>query len=132
MQTITIYSTPSCHYCNLAKDYFKSRNIQYTEYNVATDLERRSEMVEMTGQMGVPVIKIGDAVMVGFNQEAIANMIQSLPKEELVATVAAQMPILDTVDTASQKVEAKATGMVEQTEDGIMGTIKGGIKKLFS
>jgi glutaredoxin len=55
----------------LAKEYFQSKGLVYTEYNVATDLAKRAEMVDMTGQMGVPVIKIDDAVMVGFSREAI-------------------------------------------------------------
>ena len=60
---IKIYSTPTCHYCNLAKDFFKQKGVKYEEFNVATDLEKRKEMVEKSGQMGVPVIDIyGDIV----------------------------------------------------------------------
>ena len=69
--TVEIYSTPTCHYCNLAKDFFKEHNIAYTEYNVAADIEKRKEMVAKTGQMGVPVIIIDGDVTIGFNEEAI-------------------------------------------------------------
>ncbi len=71
MKKITIYSTPSCHFCNMAKEFFKNNNVEYTEYNVASDIEKRKEMVEISGQMGVPVIAIeGGDILVGF-QEAV-------------------------------------------------------------
>ena len=72
---VTMYSTPTCVYCNMAKDFFKKNNIQYDEFNVATDLEKRKEMIEKSSQMGVPVIIIGDDIVVGFNQEHIANLL---------------------------------------------------------
>lgn len=75
MQNVTIYSTPTCHFCHMAKDFFKENNVAYTEYNVANDLEKRKEMVEKSGQMGVPVIVIGDEVTVGFNQPKIASLL---------------------------------------------------------
>lgn len=73
MKKVTIYSTPTCHYCNMAKDFFKANKIAYTEANVATDLAKRSEMVEKSGQMGVPVIDIGGEIMVGFDQSALSK-----------------------------------------------------------
>ncbi len=73
MKKVTIYSTPTCHYCNMAKDFFKANKIAYTELNVATDLEKRKEMVEKSGQMGVPVIDIGGQIMVGFDQAALSK-----------------------------------------------------------
>jgi glutaredoxin 3 len=72
---IEIYSTESCHFCHMAKDWLTSKNISYVDYNVGADQERRKEMVEMTGQLGVPVIKIGNDVMIGFNQEKMAELI---------------------------------------------------------
>lgn len=72
---ITIYSTPSCHFCQLAKEYFKEHNLAYTEYNVAENQEKRKEMVELTGQLGVPVIQIGDQIAVGFQQAVIEKML---------------------------------------------------------
>jgi glutaredoxin-like YruB-family protein len=72
---VTIYSTPACHFCHAAKDYFNEHHIVYTEYNVAADHDKRSEMVEMTGQMGVPVIRIEDDVVVGFDQHKIAELL---------------------------------------------------------
>ncbi len=72
MKNVTIYSTPTCTYCKAAKDFFTANNVAYTEYNVASDMERRKEMIDKTGQMGVPVIIVGDDVTVGFDQDKIA------------------------------------------------------------
>jgi len=72
---IIIYSTPSCTYCNLAKDFFKANNVKYTEYNVASDHDKRKEMIDKTGQMGVPVIDIGGEIVVGFNEEKVKSVL---------------------------------------------------------
>jgi glutaredoxin 3 len=72
---VVIYSTPSCHFCHAAKDYFTEHNVAFTDHNVATDGGKRQEMVEMTGQLGVPVIRIGDDVVVGFDQRKIAELL---------------------------------------------------------
>jgi glutaredoxin len=71
MKKVIIYSTPSCHFCNLAKDFFDENKIKYTVYDVLTDLEKRKEMVEKSGQMGVPVILIDGEVVKGFIEEEI-------------------------------------------------------------
>lgn len=68
MKNITIYSTATCHFCKLAKEFMTANNIPFTEYNVGTDLERRKEMVEKSGQMGVPVIDVGGKILVGFEE----------------------------------------------------------------
>lgn len=75
MKPIIIYSTPVCHYCNMAKEFFKANNIAYTEYNVAADAEKRKEMVELTGQLGVPVIRVGDDVTVGFQESYMRQLL---------------------------------------------------------
>ncbi len=75
MKEITIYSTPVCHYCNLAKEFFKANNIAYTEYNVAADAQRRAEMVDLTGQLGVPVIRVGDQITVGFSEAHMRELL---------------------------------------------------------
>ncbi len=71
-KTVTIYTTPTCHFCKLAKEFFAEKNVQYTAYDVSTDAEKREEMIQMTGQLGVPVIKIGEDLMVGFDREKVA------------------------------------------------------------
>ncbi|TSC84450.1 MAG: glutaredoxin-like protein [Parcubacteria group bacterium Gr01-1014_17] len=77
MKNIIIYSTPTCVYCNAAKKFFAENGTVFTEYNVASDMQKRQEMIEKSGQMGVPVITVGSRVIVGFNrpvlEEALAN-----------------------------------------------------------
>ncbi|MEK7462216.1 MAG: glutaredoxin family protein [Patescibacteria group bacterium] len=75
MNTVTIYSTPVCHFCHAAKDFFKENNIEYTEHDVAADLEKRTEMIDMTGQMGVPVIRINDDVIIGFDEGKLKELL---------------------------------------------------------
>ncbi|MEK7190342.1 MAG: glutaredoxin domain-containing protein [Patescibacteria group bacterium] len=75
MKNVTIYSTPSCHFCHLAKDFFTANGIVYTEYDVASDIAKRKEMMEKSGQMGVPVIVIGDELTVGFDKSKIAKLL---------------------------------------------------------
>jgi len=74
--TVTIYSTPSCHFCHAAKDFFTEHNVAFTDHDVAVDLERRAEMVDLTGQMGVPVIRIGDDVVVGFDEDKVKELLK--------------------------------------------------------
>lgn len=73
MQKVEIYSTPTCHFCHMAKDFFKANDISFTEYDVASDLEKRKKMLDLTNQMGVPVIVIDGDWVVGFNKPVIAK-----------------------------------------------------------
>ena len=73
--TVTIYSTPSCHFCHMAKDYFTEQKVAFTDYDVATDAAKRQEMIQKSGQMGVPVIYIGDELVVGFDQDRIKELL---------------------------------------------------------
>jgi len=76
MKEVVIYSTPTCHFCQLAKEFFKEHSIAYTEHDVATDAQKRNEMVELTGQFNVPVIKIDDKVFVGFQEEKFREVFE--------------------------------------------------------
>lgn len=81
MKKITIYSTPVCHFCHMAKEFLTEHNITFTDIDVSTDLESRKKIVEMTGQMGVPVIEIQEegadpVVMVGFNERLLSETLQ--------------------------------------------------------
>jgi glutaredoxin-like YruB-family protein len=73
---VEIYSTPTCHFCHMAKDWLTAKNIAFVDYNVGENAEKRKEMVEMTGQLGVPVIRIGDDVMIGFNPDHMAKLLE--------------------------------------------------------
>ena len=59
----------------MAKDYFRANNIAFTEFDVASDLAKRKEMVEKSGQMGVPVIEIDNELIVGFNKPLITQLL---------------------------------------------------------
>jgi len=72
---VLIYSTPVCQYCQAAKEFFKANDVAYNEINVAEDAEARQEMIEMTGQMGVPVIRIGNDVVVGFDEDKVKELL---------------------------------------------------------
>ncbi len=76
-KNITVYSTPTCPYCHMAKDFFKAKGLEFTDYDVADDQVRAQEMIKKSGQMGVPVIDIDGKIIVGFNrgelEKAIAN-----------------------------------------------------------
>ncbi len=72
---IEIYSTDTCHFCHMAKDWLNEKGISFTDYNVGTDIEKRKEMVDLTGQMGVPVIKIGEEIIIGFDQNRIEEIL---------------------------------------------------------
>lgn len=74
-KTVVIYSTPTCHFCRAAKEFFKEHGIEFTDFDVSTDTAKRQEMIDMTGQMGVPVIKIGDDVVIGFDKNKIAQLL---------------------------------------------------------
>ena len=68
MSKVIIYSTPTCVYCRMAKEFFKKNNVSYTEHNVAEDDVAREEMVQKSHQLGVPVIDINGEIHVGFNR----------------------------------------------------------------
>ena len=72
---VTIYSTPTCHYCNLAKEFFDDHNIKYETFNVSSDLAKRKEMVEKSGQMGVPVIYVDQDMTVGFDKSRLSSLL---------------------------------------------------------
>ncbi len=75
VKKIEVFSTPSCHFCNLTKEWLKEKGLDYQEYNVAEDIEKRKEMVELTGQLGVPVIKIESDVIIGFNPNKLSELL---------------------------------------------------------
>ncbi len=72
-KSVIVYSTPSCPYCVMAKDYFKRNNIPFKDYDVSRDRAKAEEMIKISGQYGVPVIKIGSKVIIGFNQSEISR-----------------------------------------------------------
>ena len=72
---VVMYSTPTCHYCNLAKEFFAENNIPFQVFDVQSDLEKRKEMVQKSGQMGVPVIFVDDTLVMGFDEEKLRDLL---------------------------------------------------------
>ena len=72
---VTIYSTPTCVYCKAAKEFFEEKNITYEEKNVAEDEKARDHMVQASGQMGVPVIEIGEDIVIGFDKPKLSELL---------------------------------------------------------
>lgn len=86
-KTVSVYSTPTCHFCHMAKDFFSENSIAFTDYNVAEDQTKRQEMVTKTGQLGVPVISIVDPsvpegqsdheeIVIGFDEGRIRQLLE--------------------------------------------------------
>lgn len=76
MSAITIYTTPTCGFCHMAKSYFQQNDIDYDEKDVSHDAELQKEMIEKSNQMGVPVIDINGTIIVGFNRPAIDGVLR--------------------------------------------------------
>ena len=68
MSSIVIYSTPTCPFCIMAKNFFKKHNVSYAEKDVSSDQEAAQEMIKKSGQMGVPVIEIDQEIIIGFDE----------------------------------------------------------------
>ena len=75
IMSVKIYTTNHCPYCVMAKEFFKKNDVAYTEINVEEDEAAAEEMIEKSGQMGVPVIVIGDKLTVGFDQERLQELL---------------------------------------------------------
>ncbi len=70
-KNITVYSTPTCPFCIKVKEFLKEKKVKYKEINVAEDRKALDEMVEKSGQMGVPVVEIDGKIIVGFDEKAL-------------------------------------------------------------
>lgn len=76
MAEVTVYTTPTCPWCGKLKDFLDEEGIPYNEVNVAEDVQGAKEMIEKTGQRGVPVTTIGDQVVIGYDPEGIKRLLQ--------------------------------------------------------
>ena len=72
---VTMYSTPWCVYCKMTKKFFDDNKIAFEEYDVASDAKNRDEMIQKTGQMGVPVIDIDGQITIGFDQARLKQLL---------------------------------------------------------
>lgn len=73
---VNIYTTPTCVYCQMAKEFFKENNVQYQEHDVSSDAKAREEMINKSGQMGVPVIEVDGDIMVGFDEAKLTELLK--------------------------------------------------------
>lgn len=72
---IKIYTTPPCPYCHMAKDFFREKNLEFVEVNVAEDEAALKEMFDKSGQTGVPVIEIDGKIVKGFNRPELERIL---------------------------------------------------------
>jgi glutaredoxin-like YruB-family protein len=79
MKSVSIYTTDTCGYCKMAKEFFEKNGIAFQEFNVGTDLGKRQEMIEKSGQMGVPVITVDGDLIVGFNKPKLQELLNIVP-----------------------------------------------------
>ena len=80
---VKVYSTESCPWCHKAKEFLTELNVPYEEIDVSQDEKGRNEMIEKSGQLGVPVLDVNGTIIVGFDQEAIENALHKKAPSEL-------------------------------------------------
>lgn len=76
MAKVKVYSTSTCPWCVKAKDFLKQHNVEFEDINVAEDVEKQTEMIMKSGQMGVPVIDIDGTIIIGFDVDKIRKMLK--------------------------------------------------------
>lgn len=75
MKKVIVYSTPTCIYCQMLKDWLKQNSVPFTAYDLSRDVERREEVIKKTGQMAVPVIEIDDEIIIGFDKKKLSELL---------------------------------------------------------
>jgi len=73
---VVVYSTPTCPYCHMAKDFLRQNNVKFEDVDVSKDRERVKEMIEKSGQMGVPVISVGKKIIIGFDKDELKKALK--------------------------------------------------------
>ncbi|MCX6741778.1 MAG: glutaredoxin family protein [Candidatus Pacearchaeota archaeon] len=73
---IKVYGTSSCPWCIVAKNFFKEHGIEFKEIDVSKNQKAAEEMIEKSGQMGVPVIDINNNIIIGFDENKIRNLLK--------------------------------------------------------
>lgn len=81
MSEIKVYSTPTCPYCHMLKEFLRERKVEFRDVDVSRDHEAAHEMIEKSGQMGVPQIEINGKIIVGFDKGAIEKELESLKEK---------------------------------------------------
>jgi glutaredoxin 3 len=78
MAKIKVYSTPSCPYCKMTKEFLKTKGVDFEDIDVSTNREAAEEIVKKSGHMGVPQIEINDKIIVGFDKEALEGELRNV------------------------------------------------------
>lgn len=81
MAKVIVYSTSTCPYCVMAKDWLKQKKVEFDDVNVGIDQDKAKEMIKKSGQMGVPVIDVDGEVIIGFDRPKLEI---ALKKKKLV------------------------------------------------
>ncbi len=81
MSKVIVYSTTTCPYCVMAKDWLKGKNVEFDDVNVGVNQDKAREMIQKSGQMGVPVIDVAGSIIIGFDRPKIE---EALKKNKLV------------------------------------------------
>ncbi|MEK9183681.1 MAG: glutaredoxin domain-containing protein [Patescibacteria group bacterium] len=74
-KNVIIYSTPTCVYCKMVKEFLTENNIAFTDYDLSQDVAKRDEVVKKTGQMAVPIIDIDGEIVIGFDKAKISQLL---------------------------------------------------------
>ncbi len=72
---VIIYSTPSCIYCKMAKDWLSNNNIPFEECDLSADAAKRDEIIKKTGQMSVPIFEIDGEIVIGFDRKRLSELL---------------------------------------------------------
>ena len=78
MAKIKVYSTPTCTYCRMVKSFLKEKGVDFEDIDVSVDSKAAEEMIQKSGQMGVPQIEINEKIIVGFDREAIERELSNV------------------------------------------------------
>lgn len=81
---VIIFTTPTCGWCKRAMKYFRANNVKFKRVDVSKDSVAARDMQRMSGQMGVPVIKIGSEVIVGFDRQRIDKLLNLRARETVM------------------------------------------------
>ncbi len=73
---VTVYSTPTCPWCKKLKDFLNENHVEFTDIDVSSQQEMAEEMIEKSGQMGVPVTLIGEEVLIGFDEKKLRTLLK--------------------------------------------------------
>lgn len=88
---VDVYSTPTCPYCTHAKEYLQSRGVKFNDWDVSVDKQKAKEMIQKSGQMGVPVLQINGRIIVGFNRPLIDDALSRkapMKREDAIQNIA--------------------------------------------